>query len=196
MNNHSLENISGKWCVFASIGRVFYIPVFFVSYLFTPFAMAAVCPYNECNLKVYGVVTATSCDIDVGSQVINVDLGNMSIGSFRNVGDVSPTKKFLIKLKDCSPGITGGKIQFQGTSDSNNVNLLQITQQAGSALGVGVEILDAESGVTIPLNTAVNTKKLESGDNELSYALRYKSTLPSVSAGTANAIMYFDLNYQ
>lgn len=159
-------------------------------------ANAETCPGNVCNLKVHGVVTATSCDVDDNSRHQTVNLGNVSIGAFKNVGDVSNPETFRIKLIDCSDNITGGTITFQGTPDVNNSDLLQLTPGSGVATGVGVQIMDGNGGSPIPLGKPVGTSPLSAGNNELVYSLRYKSTQPQVTAGIANAVMYFDLSYQ
>lgn len=157
---------------------------------------AATCPSNSCNLTVTGTVTATSCDVETTSQNITVPLGDVGIGTFQSVGDASQAKSFSIRLKDCSDTVTGAKIIFQGTADSNNSSLLELTQKAGVATGVGVEILQGDTGSSIALNTQVSTETISPGENVLTYKLRYKSTLPTVTAGYANAIMFFDLEYQ
>ncbi|MCU6317028.1 fimbrial protein [Klebsiella aerogenes] len=157
---------------------------------------AATCPGSVCNLNIHGVVTATSCDVESSSQLQTVNLGNVSVGAFKNTGDVSNSQSFHIKLKNCSSNINGGAIAFQGAADDNNSDLLKLTAGSGVAIGVGVQILDGASGSPIVLGQSTATQPLVAGDNDLVYALRYKSTTASVVPGTANAVMYFDLNYQ
>lgn len=157
---------------------------------------AATCPGNVCNLKVHGTVTATSCDVDTSSRQLTVNLGNVSVGTFKSVGDVSNPEPFHIKLTDCSDNISGGNITFQGTPDTGNSDLLQLTPGSGVASGVGVQIMDGNGGAPIPLGQAVGTAPLTAGNNDLVYSLRYKSTQSAVTPGVANAVMYFDLSYQ
>ncbi|WP_234262399.1 fimbrial protein [Klebsiella aerogenes] len=159
-------------------------------------AQAATCPGNVCNLKVHGTVTATSCDVDTSSRQLTVNLGNVSVGTFKSVGDVSNPEPFHIKLTDCSDNISGGSITFQGTPDTGNSDLLQLTPGSGVASGVGVQIMDGNGGAPIPLGQAVGTAPLTAGSNDLVYSLRYKSTQSAVTPGVANAVMYFDLSYQ
>lgn len=157
---------------------------------------AASCSGNVCNLKIHGVITATSCDVDSGSQHQTVNLGDVSVGAFKSVGDTSNPESFHIKLTDCSDNISGGMITFQGTQDANNADLLQLTPGSGVATGVGVQIMEGIGGSAIPLGQAVSTVPLSAGNNDLVYSLRYKSTQQAVVPGTANAVMYFDLSYQ
>lgn len=159
-------------------------------------ANAASCFSDVCNLKVFGTVVASSCDVESGSQSQTVNLGNVSVGAFKNTGDISSPQSFHIKLTNCSSNITGGAITFEGTADDSNSDLLKLTPGSGVATGVGVQILDGASGSPIALGQSTATQPLVAGDNDLVYALRYKSTTISVVPGTANAVMYFDLNYQ
>ncbi|EHS88828.1 TPA: fimbrial protein [Klebsiella oxytoca] len=159
-------------------------------------AGAATCPSNSCNLTVTGTVTATSCDVETTSQNITVPLGDVSIGTFQSVGDTSQAKSFSIHLKDCSDSVSGAKVTFQGNADPDNTALLQLTQKEGAATGVGVEILQGNAESSIALNTQVSAGAISPGENTLTYRLRYKSTRNVVTAGFADAVMFFDLEYQ
>lgn len=147
------------------------------------------------NLIISGTVTTASCSVDTESQNLNVPLGDTLTGNFVEVGDHSPAKTFAIALVGCDESVAGATITFKGTADSDNPDLLQITKATGSATGVAVEILDSKDE-SIPLGKTVATKALTAGENTLNYQLRYTSTLGTVMAGSANAVMYFDLAYQ
>lgn len=148
------------------------------------------------NLIITGTVTTDACAVGTDSQKLNVPMGDILSGLFTQVGDVSPKKEFVITLTDCDEGVAGATITFTGTSDSDNPDLLQITKDTGSATGVGVEVIDETTGESIPLGKATAVKSLSTSDNNLPYQLRYKSTLGTVTAGSADAVMYFDLAYQ
>ncbi len=154
------------------------------------------CEYGTCNLKIYGTVVATSCDVDTTSSNQTVDLGNMSIGAFRSVGDNSPFRSFTIRLKDCSSSIQSGSIAFLGEANNINPSLLQLTNEPGMARGVAIQVLNGDSKEPISINSRVPIKNLSPGANELRYLLRYQSTEKNVVAGTANAVMYFDIAYE
>lgn len=147
------------------------------------------------NLIITGTVTTDSCAVSTESKNLNVSLGDIITGVFNQSGDTNATKAFVITLTDCDAGVAGATITFTGTSDSDNPDLLQITKEAGSATGVGVEILDSR-GAAVPLGEATATQTLTAGENKISYQLHYKSTMDTVTAGSANAVMYFDLAYQ
>ncbi len=148
------------------------------------------------NLIITGTVTTDSCTVSTDSQSLQVPLGDVVTGMFVRPGDTSPEKRFVIKLTDCDEGITGATITFSGTPDSNNSDLLKVTKDTDSATGIGVGVISDISAKPIPLGKATATKALTSGDNTLVYWLRYQSTLDTVTAGSANAVMYFDLTYK
>lgn len=70
--------------------------------------------------------------------------------------------------------------------------------KADSATGLGIEILD-NNDVAIAINGESGFRDLvlnENGDANLTFKLRYKSTQENVHAGQANALLYFDIDYQ
>ncbi|MGG8235162.1 fimbrial protein [Klebsiella aerogenes] len=154
------------------------------------------------TINVTGNIIDGSCDIDTDSQTINVNLGSVQASSFANKGDVSNPVPFNIELKNCSSSIKEADIMFIGKSDLNNSQLLQLTQEPGVAEGVGIRIRQPDWGdftnyVTIILNQIYNANDhLKAGDNTLTYSLQYESTGSTVSVGTGNSVMYFDLYYQ
>jgi type 1 fimbria pilin len=145
------------------------------------------------NLQITGTILALSCDVDTTD--IQVTLDDVASDTFVNVGDTSAAKDFHIKLSNCSDGVTGAVISFTGTPDTNNPALLQLTQDPGVATGAAVEVLD-DTGAAIPLGSVATQALSDQADSDLLYQVRYKSTLPTVTGGTANAVMYFDIGYQ
>lgn len=153
------------------------------------------------TINVTGNIVDGSCDIDTDSQTINVNLGSVQASSFANKGDTSNPVPFDILLKNCTSSIHEADIMFIGKSDPDNINLLQLTQEAGVAQGVGVRIRqpaygDFTNNVTIQLNKYMNANDdLQPGDNTLTYSLSYEAVSTPVTVGTGNAVMYFDLYY-
>lgn len=148
------------------------------------------------NLIITGTVTTDSCVVDTDSQNLKVPLGEVVTGRFVRAGDTSPGQTFVITLTDCDEGVKGAMITFSGNADPDNPDLLQISQAADSASGIGVEVMDETTGGAIALGKATATRTLTAGENTLPYQLRYKATLDTVTAGSANAVMYFDIAYQ
>lgn len=153
------------------------------------------------NLRVTGTIISESCEVDTSSQEQSVSLGEFDSSDFPSMGATSAWVPFNITLKNCSKAINGTKIWFSGLADTDNPNLLALSDtgrgtESTLATGLGVEIMDA-SQVIVPINnTESSTYPLQTGDNELTFNLRYKSTRQDVTPGDATAVMYFDLLYQ
>lgn len=153
------------------------------------------------NLQVFGTIIGESCEVDVNSKEQTVDLGEFDTSEFPASGATSPKKAFTIDLKNCSRAIQGTKIWFSGIADTNNPDLLALSDTGKGtademATGIGVELLNAGMNPIKINNTESEIYPLKQGDNSLTFNLRYKSTLPEVTPGNATSIMYFDLLYQ
>ncbi|HBV5159065.1 TPA: fimbrial protein BcfE, partial [Klebsiella oxytoca] len=124
-----------------------------------------------------------------------------SVEDFPATGTTTKFKPFNINLKNCSRGITGTKIWFTGTADSDDPSLLALTDTGMGnenmlASGIGVELLDEDQDDVSMNNSESVVYPLKAGRNTLSFYIRYKSTRPVVTSGNATAVMYFDLQYE
>ena len=150
------------------------------------------------NLEFTGTIVAQTCDVEISSVSQSIDLGQFSVEDFPAIGTWTKAKPFNINLKNCSRGITGTKIWFTGTADSDDPSLLALTDTGMGnenmlASGVGVEI-NNDDGDEISINNSNSAVySLKAGRNTLSFYIRYKSTRPVVTSGNATAVMYFDL---
>ncbi|HBN2813894.1 TPA: fimbrial protein BcfE [Klebsiella oxytoca] len=153
------------------------------------------------NLEFTGTIVAQTCDVEISSVSQSIDLGQFSVEDFPAIGTWTKAKPFNINLKNCSRGITGTKIWFTGTADSDDPSLLALTDTGMGnenmlASGVGVEI-NNDDGDEISINNSNSAVySLKAGRNTLSFYIRYKSTRPVVTSGNATAVMYFDLQYE
>lgn len=154
---------------------------------------------NGVEIDMSGTVVASTCDVETADALQTIFIGNFSSNTFHTAGDVSSTADLVIRLKNCSSGISGATVMFSGTPDGDNGKLLALSDTAGKgnmASGVGVEILDANKK-TVAINTASDSQSLQEGDNNaLTFFLRYQATKIPVTAGNASSVMYFDLSYQ
>ncbi|EAT6372294.1 type 1 fimbrial protein [Salmonella enterica] len=143
-----------------------------------------------------GSITDQACNIDTGSQDMDVDLGNVSKSAINgSVGIKAAPTKFSLKLTSCPSTISGATVKFDGTADNDNQDLLMLDNEAGVATGVGIEIAD-KNGSTIPLHTASMNYPLVEGENSLDFIARYVSTKSSVTTGPANGTSQFTINYK
>ena len=154
---------------------------------------------NGVEIDMSGTVIASTCDVETADTLQTVYIGNFASTLFSSVGDVSPSADLLIRLNNCSSGISGATVKFSGTADNDNSKLLALSDTAGAggmAAGVGVEILDANKN-SVAINTDSASQPLQEGDNNtLTFFLRYQATKIPVTAGNASSVMYFDLSYQ
>lgn len=151
------------------------------------------------NLKFTGTILPPTCEVDTTSAQQTIDLGQFSPQDFPVTGSTTAATRFQIKLKACGNGASGSKVWFTGSADNDDPTLLAISDTGtGNAMatGIGVQILDDSQQPIGINNTGSAAYPLQAGDNTLDFYLRYKSTLPVVTAGNATAVMYFDLTYQ
>lgn len=149
------------------------------------------------NLQMTGTILSRTCEVESQSQT--VDIGEFATTDFPATGSVSAAKAFDIKLTGCGSAATGTTVSFSGTSDTTDPDLLALSDTDGAggmASGVAVEILDGQQQPLAINSASPPSVALTPGDNLLTFYLRYKSTLDTVSAGNASAVMYFDLQYQ
>lgn len=146
-----------------------------------------------------GVTIVTpSCTVDTGSRNILVQLGRASMKNFTGVGSTAGTRPFNIQL-NCSAGVAAANTVFlrmDATADpSGQQGVLQVAQGAGVASGVGIQVLDRNSvGVKFGEDALVGPSK--DGSYVLPYTARYIQTAPNVTAGPANGVATFTLNYK
>jgi len=150
-------------------------------------------------LDISGNITASGCEVDVGSINQKVDIGTFSGKDFPSVGSTSAFKAMNINLSHCYDKLTSIEVKFSGVADADNPALLAVTDtESGGTLatGIGVELLD-NGGKAIPFNAETpQTFDLEEGTNTLSFLVRYKSTRYPVTSGDASTVMFFDITYQ
>ncbi len=79
------------------------------------------------NLEFTGTIMAQACDVEVSSLSQSIDLGQFAVADFSSTGTTTKFKPFNINLKNCSRGISGTKIWFTGTADSDNPALLALS---------------------------------------------------------------------
>jgi major type 1 subunit fimbrin (pilin) len=143
-----------------------------------------------------GSITDQTCTVDSGSQNQDVTLGNVAQSALNGgAGKSAAPTRFTLSVSGCPDTVSGANVKFDGTSNSENRNLLALDEGTGIATGVGIEIAD-QNGTAIPLHTASSDYTLEEGSNTLEFVARYVSTGTAVTTGTANGTSQFTINYQ
>ncbi|MTC48291.1 fimbrial protein [Providencia alcalifaciens] len=159
-------------------------------------SFASIASASDGYINFTGEIIDQTCTIDSTSQNLIVPLGSVSKSSLDGAaGKKSSPTGFQLNLTLCPPTVAGATVKFDGTNDSDNADLLKLTQEAGVATGVGIEIAD-NIGTPIPLHSESMEYPLSTGSNSLNFVARYVSTLNTVTTGPANGVTQFTLNYK
>ncbi|HEY2451831.1 MAG TPA: fimbrial protein [Scandinavium sp.] len=150
---------------------------------------------DDGKINFIGSITDSACTVvNNVSNPLNVTLGSVSSTAFSGAGSTAAPTKFTISLTDCPINATTASVKFDGTADSNVSSILALTNEAGVAQGVGIQLVDNQN-VVVPLHTASSDYPLVEGDNSLDFVARYYATAATVSAGPANATSNFTIIY-
>lgn len=165
-----------------------------------PIALADSGVINFIGQVIDGESCTTTINDETGDKTIN--LPTVFTSDFSNTGD-APSKgmsaPFKFSITGCDTSVSSRGVHFSLTSnnfDSSNNSLLKNNALDG-ATNVGIEIL--EGGVPIIFNGETKQSKnirIDSGNgtSENFYA-RYKSTTPSVTAGSVVSTLNWNLVY-
>lgn len=143
-----------------------------------------------------GAITDNACTItNTVTSPLDVNLGVYASSELNGGAGKETTKQgFKIALTGCPASVPQASVNFDGTNDTNNPVLLKLTQDAGVATGVAIQLYD-DAGTALALHTKSKSYPLVTGDNTLAFNAAYKSTLGTVTAGPANAVANFSIIY-
>jgi len=150
---------------------------------------------DDGKINFTGSITDDACTVvnDMSSP-LSVELKTVSSKAFKAAGNTASPTGFSIKLTGCPAAMTSAAVKFDGTADSNVNTILALTQEAGVATNVGIQLTDNKD-VVVPLHTASSSYPLTVGDNKLDFVARYYATAATVTAGPANATSNFTIVY-
>ena len=149
---------------------------------------------GQVNFK--GEIIDSACTVaNTPAAPLDVTLGSVMKSAFSVKGDTASPTKFTLKLTNCPASVTKAAVKFDGTAVNGDSSVLALTQESGVATGVGIQLTDSSNAV-LPLHTASASYPLTaSGENSLDFVARYISTAAAVTAGPANAVANFSINY-
>lgn len=152
----------------------------------------------DVRINVSGTVADQTCNVVAADKTKNVDFGDLEAKQFKSKGDTSISKSLSVNLEDCTSSMTSLKYQFSGEADSTDSNLLAINTSNTPATGLAIQILDKDSDKQINLNQLYKASDYIKGNSKqiFNFALRYKSTSSSVTAGDASSILFLDFYYE
>lgn len=142
-----------------------------------------------------GEVLAVGCDVAPGSEALMVNLGTLSISSFKGPGSTAGGASFQISVKNCDANLGSVGILFDGLSHSSSPTILAVAGP-DSADGLGVALYEGD-GVT-PVALRIPSKSVQvtsQRDAVFHFVARYMATSDVVTAGKVNATASFTLVY-
>lgn len=157
-------------------------------------AASAFAADGQINFK--GEIIDSACTVvNSVSSPLDVTLGQIAKTAFTGAGSTAAATKFTLQLKDCPATVTKASVKFDGTAAAGDNSVLALTQGAGVATGVGIQLSDSSNAV-LPLYTASAAYPLVStGTNNLDFVARYIATAATVTPGPANSVASFTVNY-
>ena len=139
-----------------------------------------------------GEIVESTCALVAGSKDQVVELGSVYANAFTATGGTSLPKAFTINLIDCDvKSATTATVTFSG--DTALATALNVT---GGAKDVGLQILQNGTPLTLDGSTASVAQTLVDGENALEFSARYVALQNTVTAGKADAVANFTMNYQ
>ncbi|MDA3131349.1 fimbrial protein [Atlantibacter subterranea] len=150
---------------------------------------------HDGTVYVTGKINDTTCVVAPGSKNFTVDLGSVASKQFNN-SDGAGFTPFAINLENCGAAARSVTVQYSGTPDSKNTQLLALTSDASSAAGVGVGIYNQNKSL-IPLGDESLAFPLtpNQATATLNFYARYVTNGAPVTPGNANTSATFVLNY-
>ncbi|OAT31842.1 SfmA family fimbriae-like adhesin [Buttiauxella brennerae ATCC 51605] len=141
-----------------------------------------------------GEIIPNPCVVDIGANdTMTVDLGKVGITSFKGVGSRATATKFILRLKDCPIQMVTARFKFDGAAYNGDDSVLKLSEGSQVATGVAIELSDIAA--KLPLYTASTSYTLVPGVNELPFYARYIQMASDVTAGPANSVATFTVNY-
>lgn len=152
---------------------------------------------DDGDVHFLGQVVSSACSVDVDSQNLTVQMGQVRTNDFDSVGDWLEPVGFQITLKDCDTSVSKSVgTLFTGVSDGKNPQVFKTGFGASASHGVGLGIFDKNENLLIPNTFPQFYMPLEDGNNTLTYVARYQATDRTIRAGDANTQVWFTMIYQ
>jgi major type 1 subunit fimbrin (pilin) len=132
---------------------------------------------------------------------VSVNMGVHSASQFKGVGTTAGKRSFTLPLTDCPAGM--GAIMFSlhpvsGSVGASANGVAMLTPGTGVATGVGLQVTTPETGTAVEFD--VNTRFAGytgmAGNYQIGLDAAYYQTEASVTAGSANSLIEFTLQYQ
>lgn len=149
------------------------------------------------HVKFNGTVVDAACVVTSESQDQTVQMGQVRNNELIDIGSWANTTPFQIILEDCETNVQKmTAVSFSGNTDANDPQVFKAGFGAGSAKGVGLGIFDFKGELIMPGSEPVRYTNVTGKRTILDYTAKYRKTESSISAGSANAEVWFHVFYQ
>ncbi|MEB5959743.1 fimbrial protein [Enterobacter sichuanensis] len=166
-----------------------------ISILLLLFLVVAVHAHDG-QVNISGIIQDNTCELAPDSQSKTVNMGTVAGAQFSRTGDFSPAKNFTLNLQNCGPAASEATVIFSGTVDAQNPELFAIEADADSASGLALGVYDGDGRRIAPGDTSTGIPlKPGQASVEMKFSARYVAVLDSVTAGRANVLVTFVVNY-
>lgn len=165
--------------------------IIFLTVLFIAAAHA-----HDGTVNISGIIQDNTCELAPDSQNKTVNMGTVTGAQFSRVGDFSPVKNFTLDLQNCGPAASEATVTFSGTQDAQNPDLFALEATEDAANGLALGVYDGNGQRIVPGGTSEGVP-LEPGQTsvEMVFSARYVAVQDSVTAGSANVVLTFVVNY-
>ncbi|MDM7095879.1 fimbrial protein, partial [Enterobacter hormaechei] len=105
-------------------------------------------------------------------------------------------REFKINVENCPETVESVAVLFDGTKDTVNDTLLQVTPGEGMATGVGVKLYNSDRSTAIkPGTVSETTAPDDQGNAELTFYAALDKDGTEINAGDVNAVSNFLMVY-
>ncbi|WP_238485345.1 fimbrial protein [Rahnella ecdela] len=151
---------------------------------------------HDGEINISGKIVDKTCTVSADSTQVLVSLGSVASKQFARPGDGTRYEPFSLHLEKCGSTASHVSVTFTGTPDSHDPALLALTQEAGSATGMGIALYDSNKNQIPMMQAEAGTDLVPyEATVTLNFYARYLANGDVVSAGEANAATTFVLNY-
>lgn len=140
------------------------------------------------------VIVPGACEVK--NNAIEVPMGDHNANDFKGTGTTSEVKAFSIPLHCTANTKISVMIEGQAASGLATSGVLNLDKDAGSATGVGVQVLKSDN-TPLGLNRDIDVGEVvDEQDYDINLGARYYQTGSKVTPGAANATASFTLTYK
>lgn len=156
---------------------------------------------NDGTITFTGMLSATSCKIDAGSQN-SVNFGTYPLNQFPSADSTSLPSDVVISLSGCPAGMSHANITFNASGQFDAGRQVFMNTAPSGATNIGVQILDDAKQPIVNGQRILTVKGAEfnegAGTATLPFSARLYSTGIATAGtdGTINVPVNFTVDYQ